>query len=211
VVLTSISVAPANPSLAVGSTIQFAASGTYSDGTSHDITTQVIWSSSNTSVATVNNSGLATALSAGSTNITSTSGNITGSTILTVMPCANVAGNWNYTNSGTVTCTVDGESETENPSGSGTIVINQNGCNISWTEPIYQVSRSGTISGNFIQVSGLFGIALDPGVIITQNIYNASGSVIGNIINLSGSGFVAGTYEGMSGSCTGTDSATFTR
>ena len=82
--LSSISVTPANPSIAVGNTQQFAASGTFSDGTSHDITTQATWSSSNTSVATVNSSGLATAVAAGTINITATSGGIPGSTTLTV-------------------------------------------------------------------------------------------------------------------------------
>jgi YVTN family beta-propeller protein len=84
--LISISVTPANPSIPVGVTKQFAASGTYSDGTSHDITTQVAWSSSNTSVATVNSSALATAVSAGTTTITAISGSISGNTTLTVPP-----------------------------------------------------------------------------------------------------------------------------
>ena len=82
--LSSISVTPANPSIPMGVTKQFAARGIYSDGTSRDITTQVTWSSSNTSVATVNSSGLATAVAAGTATITATSGSISGSTTLTV-------------------------------------------------------------------------------------------------------------------------------
>ena len=84
--LSSISVTPANPSIAAGSTQQFAATGTYSDGTSQNITTQVTWSSSNTSVATVNSSGLATSGAVGTATITATatSGSISGSTTLTV-------------------------------------------------------------------------------------------------------------------------------
>ena len=82
--LSSISVSPANPSVPGGNTQQFAASGTYSDGTSHDITTQVTWNSSNTLVATVNSSGLATAVAVGTSSITATSGSISGSTTLTV-------------------------------------------------------------------------------------------------------------------------------
>ncbi|MCJ7494204.1 MAG: Ig-like domain-containing protein, partial [Deltaproteobacteria bacterium] len=84
--LSSISVAPANPSIPsipVGITQQFTATGTYSDGVSYDITAQVTWSSSNTSVATVNSSGLAAGVAAGSTTITAASGNISGRTILT--------------------------------------------------------------------------------------------------------------------------------
>lgn len=83
--LISISVTPANPSVPVQVTQQFAAFGTYSDGTSRDITTQTTWSSSSTSVATVNSSGLATPVAAGTATITATSGSISGSTTLTVI------------------------------------------------------------------------------------------------------------------------------
>jgi len=82
--LSSIAVTPANPSIPVGLAKQFTASGTYSDGTNHDITAQVTWQSSNPSVATVNGSGLATAASAGTATITATSGSISANTILTV-------------------------------------------------------------------------------------------------------------------------------
>jgi uncharacterized protein YjdB len=68
----------------VGVPQQFTATGTYSDGTSYDITTQVTWTSSNTSVATVNSSGLATAISGGTATITATLGSISNSTILMV-------------------------------------------------------------------------------------------------------------------------------
>jgi uncharacterized protein YjdB len=82
--LTSISVTPTTPSLTLGITQQFTATGTYSDGTSYNITTQVTWRSSNTSMATVNSSGLATAVAAGTPIISATSGSILGSTPLSV-------------------------------------------------------------------------------------------------------------------------------
>ena len=85
--LLSISVTPGNPSVPAEITGQFTASGTYSDGTTHDITTQVTWTSSDTSVATVNSSGLATAVAAGTTTITATSGSISGNTTFTVNRC----------------------------------------------------------------------------------------------------------------------------
>jgi len=82
--LLSISITPANPTLPPGTTQQFSASGTYSDGASYDITTQVSWSSSDPSVATVSESGLATAVAAGSTTVTATYESISGSTVVTV-------------------------------------------------------------------------------------------------------------------------------
>ena len=82
--LSSIAVTPANQSIAVGATQQFTATGTYSDGSTQDITASVTWSSSDAAKATINASGLATAVSAGSTTITATSGSISGNTTLTV-------------------------------------------------------------------------------------------------------------------------------
>ena len=82
--LSSIAVTPANPSVPSGFTQQFTATGTYSDGTNQNITTQVTWGSSNTSVATINTSGLATPVAAGTATITATLGSVSGSTTLTV-------------------------------------------------------------------------------------------------------------------------------
>ncbi|MBI4689286.1 MAG: DUF1566 domain-containing protein [Nitrospirae bacterium] len=86
--LVSITVTPANPSITEGATRQFTATGTYSDSTTQNLTTSVTWSSSNASVATINNSGLATGIAAGSTTIKATSGSISGSTSLTVTQAA---------------------------------------------------------------------------------------------------------------------------
>ena len=75
--LNSITVTPSNPTLAVGSTQQFTATGLFTDGSTQNITNQVTWSSSNTGVATVSTAtGLATANSAGSSVITAKQGTI---------------------------------------------------------------------------------------------------------------------------------------
>jgi len=86
--LKSISVKPANPSISAGATRQFHATGTYSDGSTKDLTTTATWSSNNAAVATISNStgskGLATSIAAGTSTITATSGKIKGSTTLTI-------------------------------------------------------------------------------------------------------------------------------
>ena len=86
--LTAIEVTPATPSAPAGVAVAFSATGRYSDGTTHDETTAVTWSSSNTSVATESNvvgaAGVASALAVGSTTITATLGSVSGSTTLTV-------------------------------------------------------------------------------------------------------------------------------
>jgi uncharacterized protein YjdB len=80
----SITVTPANPTIALGSSQQFAASGTFSDGSTQDITNVVTWTSSTPTVAVVNQSGAAASASHGTTNINATLTGITGSTQLTV-------------------------------------------------------------------------------------------------------------------------------
>ena len=83
--LTSIAVTPANQSAAAGTTVQFKATGTYSDNSAKDITASVTWASSNTTAATINTAGLATATTAGqSTTISAASGSVSGNTTLTV-------------------------------------------------------------------------------------------------------------------------------
>jgi uncharacterized protein YjdB len=83
-VLTSITVKPADKKIAQLTDQQFQAIGSYTDGSTHNITGQVSWTSSNTAVAEVGNKGLAKALTPGTTTITATLGSISGSTTLRV-------------------------------------------------------------------------------------------------------------------------------
>ncbi|MGH9706907.1 MAG: Ig-like domain-containing protein [Candidatus Acidiferrales bacterium] len=86
--LQSISVTPANPSIAKGTTKQLTATGTYSDNSTQDLTASVTWSSDTPGVATVSNAagsqGLATAVGTGSANIQASLNSVPGSTKLTV-------------------------------------------------------------------------------------------------------------------------------
>ncbi len=82
--LTSITVTPANPAAPAGTTQQFTATGNYSNGTTSNLTSSVTWTSSATSIASINSAGLATAVSVGTSTITATSSSVSGSTVLTV-------------------------------------------------------------------------------------------------------------------------------
>jgi len=92
--LSSLAVTPANPTISVGATQQFTATGTFSDKTTRDMTSFVTWTSSNTVVAVVGPNasatppiitpGLARALATGTTTITASSAGVSGSTTLTV-------------------------------------------------------------------------------------------------------------------------------
>lgn len=82
--LSSIAVTPANPTIAVGATQQFVATGTYSDSSTRNIISSVTWSSNYENVATITSAGYATAVAKGSTIITATKNSISYSTVLTV-------------------------------------------------------------------------------------------------------------------------------
>jgi len=85
--LVSIAVTPASTSVTATKTVQFTATGTFSDNSTQDLTNSVNWSSSSTSIATINANGLATGVTAGGPiTITATSGNIFGTGQLTVNP-----------------------------------------------------------------------------------------------------------------------------
>ena len=83
--ITSISVTPDDMTLAIGVGQQYTASAIYSDGSIQDLVTGVTWTSSDTSVATVDANGLATTLAAGTTTITATVGTFTDSSVITVV------------------------------------------------------------------------------------------------------------------------------
>jgi len=82
--LSTISVTPANPSIAAGTTQQLKATGSYSNGSQQDLTATASWASSAPAIATINSSGLASGVSTGQTTITATSGTVKGSTGLSV-------------------------------------------------------------------------------------------------------------------------------
>ena len=82
--IDSIVITPAVLTVGVNATVQFTATGIFSDGSSQDITNVVVWTSSNSTVATVNNLGVVTTSSKGSAQISGTYAGVTGSTTLTV-------------------------------------------------------------------------------------------------------------------------------
>ncbi|MGD0212926.1 MAG: Ig-like domain-containing protein [Terriglobales bacterium] len=83
-VLTSVAVSPASASLALGTTLQLAATGTFTDGSTKDVTNSSTWNSSNTSAAGVSSSGMVTSSTLGSTTITAAYSGISGRAAVTV-------------------------------------------------------------------------------------------------------------------------------
>jgi hypothetical protein len=91
VTLVSIAVTPASAEIQETATKQFAATGTYSDASTQDLTSSATWTSSNQAVAFVSNTygtkGLATGMAAGGPiTLSATYGGITGNASVTVIP-----------------------------------------------------------------------------------------------------------------------------
>ncbi len=90
-VLVSLAVTPANPSFALGTTQNLIATGTYSDGSTLDLTALASWSTVDGNIATISAPGVATSVAVGSTSVSASSGSISGSTTLTVNPAVLVS------------------------------------------------------------------------------------------------------------------------
>ncbi|MGD0599826.1 MAG: Ig-like domain-containing protein [Terriglobales bacterium] len=86
--LVSIAVSPANGIIPAGESLPFAATGTYSDGSKKNLTASVTWSLSDPYVAMIAAGGMATGWAMGTTSISATSGSVTGTANLTVIPAA---------------------------------------------------------------------------------------------------------------------------
>jgi len=90
--LVSIAVTPPNPEAAVGEQIQFAATGTWTDGSASDLTLDVFWASSAPGFLTVDNlggsEGLATAQAPGLATVLATLGTLSGAAGVTGGPAA---------------------------------------------------------------------------------------------------------------------------
>jgi hypothetical protein len=86
--LTMVQVTPFTPTLSLNTSLQFVATAIYSDGTNVTVTGTSTWLSSDMNVAQISNAagsrGLATSLGKGTTKISATFMNVTGTTTLTV-------------------------------------------------------------------------------------------------------------------------------
>lgn len=136
-------------------------------------------------------------------------------------PCANIAGRWNASEQGSVTCKIAGITETEEFEGEEIAIISQQECKISWKPAGFNTPRTGVITGNTFTASGAFVVANDAfpgvGVTFTQNSASIQGTIQGNTIHMTGSGKASGRVcldedeDCHSFSCTGTSTTTFTR
>ena len=90
--LVSLTTNTLSTTLAAGTNQQMQAIGIFSDGSKQDLATQVHWQSSKATVATIDNSGILSALAAGETAITMTFGSLTVSAEIVQVTSASLTG-----------------------------------------------------------------------------------------------------------------------
>jgi hypothetical protein len=88
--LVSNQVTPPAASIAAGTTQHYVATGTYTDGSTPDITKLVAWGSSDTSIATIGTGGMATGVTAGAVNISASLGAVPPATATLTVTAANL-------------------------------------------------------------------------------------------------------------------------
>ncbi|MBA3464842.1 MAG: Ig-like domain-containing protein [Deltaproteobacteria bacterium] len=89
--LVSIAVTPPDRRIAQGTNLGYTATGRYSDNSTLDITSQVVWSTGDMNVASISTAGLARGVNPGTTKVIATLGLISGSTDLEVTAAALVS------------------------------------------------------------------------------------------------------------------------
>jgi len=82
--VTSVAITSPSTSLIVGQSQQLSATASYSDGTSADLTTTALWSSQDSTVATVSASGLMTAIGAGQATLVAIVSSVKGSATIAI-------------------------------------------------------------------------------------------------------------------------------
>jgi len=103
--VASVAITPASATAAVGVPLQLTAMATYSDGSTQDITSQTVWTSSNTGVATVSTTGLITPIGAGTATITAANGGQTATVTFTTATISSI------------TVTANGQTSVSTPAG----------------------------------------------------------------------------------------------
>ena len=89
--LTEIKIAPANKSIAKGTSLQFSATGTFSDGTQQGLSSSVQWQTSPPNVATITTQGDLTGITEGVAQVSATYQGLSASTSVTIGSPALVA------------------------------------------------------------------------------------------------------------------------
>jgi uncharacterized protein YjdB len=143
--LNSITVTPASPMVLPGATQSMIATGNYSNGTTQNLTSQVVWNSATPGAATVSGSGGVTGVATGTSTITATLNGVVGSTVVSVPSLSSITvtpANPTVTPAGKQSMTATG-----NYSNGGTQTLTSQVVWNSATPSTATVSSSGVLTG----------------------------------------------------------------
>ena len=90
-VLSSITLAPAGPTVPLGSSLQLTITGTYSDGSTQDVTQQATWNIDTPTIATITSGGVVSGLQVGTTGVEASINGVQTSDTVTVQPLLTVS------------------------------------------------------------------------------------------------------------------------
>lgn len=181
----SIAVTPASQSLATGQTVQLTATGTTGHGSNHpsttsDVTDTATWTSSSPAVATVSSTGLATALTAGSTTITATmqgyTGTVSSSATVTVTGSSGTGGSGVTVSTLAILPTAQSVAEPTQTTQFLAIGTSSTGATVnltnqvSWSSSSTQIATIGATSG--------LATALTQGTVTIIALYTSGGNTI---------------------------------
>src|SRR6185437_1359336 len=198
----TITLSPASQALAVGQTAQFTATGVIGHGkhpsSSTDVTNMVAWTSSAPAVATISSSGLATAVSAGTTTITASmkgfSGTISATAVVTVTGSGGTGGGGGSGNADITSVTViPGSQAVASPGQTSTFIAigtTANGATEALTNEVAWTSSSNQIAT--IDSAGVATAASKGTATITALFMNPDKSVASGIATFQ---VVGGTTE----------------
>ena len=210
--LVSIAVTPYSPSVAKGLTEQFAATGTYTDTSTQNITSSVTWISGTPSVATISSAGLATALTVGSTNISASLGTVSSTVdVFTVLTPTLVS----IAVTPSAPSVVSGNTQQFTATGTYNDTSTQNiTATVTWTSgapSVATISSAGlattlTAGSTLITAAGSGGFSGSTTLTVTAPVRNYSGSAsVGDFLTISiDPNLGTLTYTNVSNGATGT-------
>lgn len=217
--LVSIAVSAAHASLALGTSEQLTATGTFTDGSSKDITTAVSWSSSAPGVLSVSSGGAVTAKATGSAGISAVSASITANTSLSVSAAALVSISVSASHASLPV------GSTEQLTATGTFTDNTKqdiSSSVTWSSSVpavASISSRGAVVGKAVGsaaltasssgVTGSTNLGVSAAALVGINISAARESIpLGDTLQLSAIGTLTdGTTQDMTGSVNWTSSS----
>jgi hypothetical protein len=117
------------------------------------------------------------------------------------------------TESGEVTMTYQGQTQTQTFNNSANVVFQQSGCSVSYSVPGTQgVARTGNIQGDSLFLSGDFVIGNPSNTVFTKNLFTAKAAILDNYhFSFNGTGYASGTSAGEPFTITGQTNGVFKR